>query len=128
MIVDNIIWMMCWNHVSDPVVKHAVFGNSLGSKIMFHYLNIKACVVGQLFGKIKQFGRGTYHWKWSYFLKKRKVTAYPLTAIKLILSGNLKELIYRFRKIMKRNFSANIDSDQAFITRSEALQKSNFKH
>ena len=48
--LNNIIWMMCWNHVSDTTVKYAVFGNSLGSKIMFHYLNIKSVLVWSEFG------------------------------------------------------------------------------
>ena len=102
--LNNIIFLMCGNNVKDSVVKYAIFGNSPGSKIVLHYLNIKACLTGQLFGKITQFGKGKYYWRWSYFLYKRSLTSYPLAAIKLILKGELKELMFRFKKIMKRTF------------------------
>ena len=36
--LNNIIWLMCWNHASDRVVKYGVFGKSIGSRIVFHYL------------------------------------------------------------------------------------------
>ena len=95
--LNNIIWMMCRNHVSDSVAKYAVFGNSLGSKIMFHYLNIKACLVANIIG-----GDGNYHSRWHYLLYTYKFTAYPLQTLKLILKGHFKELSLKASKVLMR--------------------------
>ena len=77
--LNNIIWMMCWNHVGDSLVKYAVFGNSLGSKIMFHYLNIKSVIVWRIFG----IG-GFIHKN----ISQNKLIIYPYIAIKMFFSGN----------------------------------------
>ena len=106
--LNNIIFLMCGNHVEDSVVKYAVFGKSLGSKIVLHYINLKACIIGNLFGPVRAynnrgfFSSGSWKWKWSYFLYKSRATAYPLMAIKLCLSGEFKELMFRVKKIIKR--------------------------
>ena len=89
--LNNIIWMMCWNHVSDSVVKYAVFGNSLGSKIIFHYLNIKSVIVWRIFGV-----GGFVH----KYISNNKLITYPYVAIKMFFSGNWKELIYKLNKKM----------------------------
>ena len=72
---------MCWNHVSDSVVKYGVFGKSLGSRIVFHYLNFKACLFGSLVG-----GDGNYHSRWSHIFYKNRFSAYPLQTLKLIFN------------------------------------------
>jgi len=87
--LNNIIWMMCWNHVSDTTVKYAVFGNSLGSKIMFHYLNIKSVIVWRTFG----IG-GFMHRN----ISQNKLIVYPYLAIKMFFSGNWKMLISKLNK------------------------------
>ena len=79
---------MCWNHVSDPVVKHAVFGNSLGSKIMFHYLNIKSVILWRL------FGIGGFRHK---YISQNRLIMYPYIALKMFLSGDWKKLIHKLK-------------------------------
>ena len=87
--LNNIIWMMCWNHVSDTTVKYAVFGNSLGSKIMFHYLNIKSVIVWRTFG----IG-GFIHRN----ISQNKLFVYPYLAIKMFFSGDWKLLAPKLNK------------------------------
>ena len=99
--LNNIIWMMCWNHVSDPVVRYAVFGRSLGSKIMFHYLNIKSVMLWKIWGE----GGGLH----TASFKLRLVT-YPLLAIKLFLKGDWKELTYKINKKTQFHLKRYINS------------------
>ena len=87
--LNNIIWMMCWNHVSDPVVKYAVFGNSFGSKIMFHYLNLKSVMLWKIFGEGGWLHTASF---------KLKIVSYPLIAIKMIFQGDWKDLAYKMNK------------------------------
>ena len=87
--LNNIIWMMCWNHVSDSVVKYAIFGNSLGSKIMFYYLNIKSVIVWRIFGV-----GGIVH----KYISNKKLITYPYLAIKMFFSGDWKMLASMLNK------------------------------
>ena len=87
--LNNIIWMMCWNHVSDPVVKYAVFGNSFGSKIMFHYLNLKSVMLWKIFGEGGWLHTASF---------KLKIVSYSLIAIKMIFQGDWKDLAYKMNK------------------------------
>ena len=87
--LNNIIWMMCWNHVSDPVVKYAVFGNSFGSKIMFHYLNLKSAMLWKIFGEGGWLHTASF---------KLKIVSYSLIAIKMIFQGDWKDLAYKMNK------------------------------
>lgn len=87
--LNNIIWMMCWNHVSDPVVRYAVFGKSLGSKIVFHYLNIKSVLLWKIWGEGGWIHTASF---------KLRLVSYPLLAIKLFLKGDWKELAYKLNK------------------------------
>ena len=86
--LTNIIWLIVWNRVSDKSARYAVFGNSIGSKIYLHYLNIKAV----LFGKVVGVGgiRSSHIW-----------VARVMTAFEHIAGGEMKELI---RKAMKLIF------------------------
>ena len=87
--LNNIIWMMCWNHVSDPVVRYAVFSRSLGSKIVFHYLNIKSVMLWKIWGEGGWLHTASF---------KLRLVSYPLLAIKLFLKGDWKELTYKLKK------------------------------
>ena len=87
--LNNIIWMMCWNHISDRVVKYAVFGKSLGSKIVFHYLNIKSVMLWKIWGEGGWIHTASF---------KLKLVSYPLEAIKMFLKGDWKELTYKINK------------------------------
>jgi radical SAM superfamily enzyme YgiQ (UPF0313 family) len=87
--LNNIIWMMCWNHVSDSTVKYAVFGNSLGSKITFRYLNIKSVIVWRI------FGIGGFIHK---YISTNRLIIYPYVAIKMFFSGNWKILASKLNK------------------------------
>ena len=49
--LNNIIWMMCWNHASDRIVKFAVFRKGPLSKIVFHYLNAKSVLLWFIWGE-----------------------------------------------------------------------------
>ena len=87
--LNNIIWMMCWNHASDRVVKYAVFGKSLSSKIVFHYLNFKSVMLWKIFGEGGWIHTSSY---------KLKILSYPLETIKLIVRGDWKDLAYKISK------------------------------
>ena len=87
--LNNIIWMMCWNHVSDRVAKYAVFGNSLGSKIIFHYLNLKSVILWKIWGEGGWLHTASF---------KLGFVSYPLAAIKMFLKGDWRELVYKINK------------------------------
>jgi len=95
--LNNIIWLVCWNRASSSVVKYGVFGKSLGSRIVFHYLNFKACIIGSVIG-----GDGNYHSRWHYLLYTYKPTAYPLQTLKLIFKGDFKQLLSKWGRVLKR--------------------------
>ena len=80
---------MCWNHVSDSVVSYAVFGNSLGSRIMLHYLNIKSAMLWKIFGEGGWIHTASF---------KLKIVSYPIVAIKMFLKGDWKDLAYKINK------------------------------
>jgi anaerobic magnesium-protoporphyrin IX monomethyl ester cyclase len=46
--LQNIIWLYSRNYTSDKNVKYAVFGDSIGSKLVLNYLNYKAIVIGEM--------------------------------------------------------------------------------
>ena len=81
--LNNIIWMMCWNHVSDKTVKYAVFEKGILSKIIFHYLNIKSVLLWSIWGEGGLLHRASFRF--------RPLT-YTLAAIKLILKGDWEQL------------------------------------
>ena len=99
--LNNIIWMMCWNHVSDPVVKYAVFGKSLGSKIVFHYLNIKSVILWKIWGEGGWLHTASF---------KLRLVSYPVLAIKLFLKGDWKELTYKINKKTQFHLKRYINS------------------
>ena len=91
--LNNIIWMMCWNHVSDKTVKYAVFGNGFFSKVIFHYINIKSVLLWSIWGEGGLLHRASFRF--------RPLT-YTLAAMKLILKGDWEQLADKIRnKAMK---------------------------
>ncbi|UCH22949.1 MAG: cobalamin-dependent protein [Deltaproteobacteria bacterium] len=46
--LQNIIWLYVYGHVKDDIVKHAVFKDSLGAKLLFLCLNITAVFLGKI--------------------------------------------------------------------------------
>jgi hypothetical protein len=64
-------------------VKYAAFGNSLGSKTMFHYLNIKSVFIWSIFG--------IGGWKDKY-IRRYKPIHYLLIASKMFFTGDWKML------------------------------------
>jgi radical SAM superfamily enzyme YgiQ (UPF0313 family) len=87
--LNNIIWMMCWNHVSDRVAKYAIFGRSPGSKIVFHYLNLKSVILWKIWGEGGWMHAASF---------KHRIISYPYVAIKMLLKGEWKELAYKINK------------------------------
>ena len=91
--LNNVIWMMCWNHVSDKTVKYAVFENGIFSKVVFHYINIKSVLLWSIWGEGGLLHRASFRF--------RPLT-YTLAAIKLILKGDWEQLADKIRnKAMK---------------------------
>lgn len=48
--LENIIWLIVWNHAKDNMVKYALPGDSLGSRLCFIYLNFKSVLLGRIRG------------------------------------------------------------------------------
>ena len=99
--LNNIIWMMCWSHVSDPVVRYAVFGRSLGSKIMFHYLNIKSVILWKIWGEGGWLHTASF---------KHRIISYPYVAISMFLKGDWKELAYKINKRTSKSIIKYVNS------------------
>ena len=87
-ILQNVIWLVVWNHAKDSIVKYAVFGDSLRSKLCLNYLNFKAIILGKILGV------GGIFWRNSWI-------SYFMNGFKYILKGDLITLC---RKIRKRYF------------------------
>jgi len=87
-ILQNIIWLVAWNHVSDDVVKYAVFGNSPASKFCLLCLNLKSVVLG----KILSIGGLLWKYRWPWYL---------MNAVKYILKGDLKSFCLKIRKHLR---------------------------
>jgi len=83
--LQNIIWLVVWEHASDSIVKYAVFNNSLGSKLCLNYMNYKAIVLGKILGV------GGIAWKHIWI-------RYLINGFKYILKGDIKSLYLEIRK------------------------------
>ena len=81
--LNNVIWMMCWNHVSDKTVKYAVFEKSIFAKIVFRYINLKSVLLWSIWGEGGLLHRASFRFR---------ALTYPLAAIKLILNGDFNQL------------------------------------
>lgn len=84
-ILQNVIWLIVWNHAKDSIVKFSVFGDSLGSKLCLNYLNLKSIVLGKILGV------GGIVWR-------NRWIAYFINGVKYILKGDLKTLYLKIRK------------------------------
>lgn len=49
-ILQNIIWLIAWNHINNGTIKFSVFSDSLSAKLCLNYLNLKSIVLGKVFG------------------------------------------------------------------------------
>ena len=86
--LNNIIWMMCWNHVSDKAVKYAVFGKGPFARILFHYINLKSVLLWMIWGEGGLLHRASFRFR---------LLTYPLAAIKLLLKGDWGQLTDKIR-------------------------------
>jgi radical SAM superfamily enzyme YgiQ (UPF0313 family) len=87
--LQNIIWLVAWGHESDRIVRYGVFGDSLGSKVCFIYMNFKAIILGKI------LGIGGIVWKHSWML-------YLINGFKHILKGDIKTFYFKIRKYVKK--------------------------
>lgn len=46
-ILQNIIWILAHNHAQSGTIENAVYNNSLGSKLLLTYLNLKSVVLAK---------------------------------------------------------------------------------
>jgi len=86
-ILQNVIWLVVWNHAKDNIVKYSVFGDSLGSKLCLDYLNFKSIILGKILG----VGGIVWRSRWSTYL---------INGFKYILKGDLKTLYLKIRKLI----------------------------
>lgn len=49
-ILQNIIWLISQNRVKNSIIKYAVFGGSLASRIVLNYVNFKSIIIGKMLG------------------------------------------------------------------------------
>ena len=62
---------------------------SLGSRIVFHYLNIKSVILWKIWGEGGWLHTASF---------KHKIISYPYIAIKMFLKGDWKDLAYKINK------------------------------
>jgi len=84
-ILQNLIWLIVLNHSKDSIVKYAVFGNTLGSKLCLIYLNLEAIILGKIFGV-----RG--------ILWRDRLIAYLKKGVGYLLKGDFKILYIKAKK------------------------------
>jgi len=87
--LNNIIWMQCHDYATNSLIKKAVFGRSIISKILFHYINFKSVLMWRIYGEGGWLHSASF---------KLKFVSYPLAAIKMFLKGDWKELSYKLNK------------------------------
>ncbi|MDP2939798.1 MAG: radical SAM protein [Candidatus Omnitrophota bacterium] len=89
-ILQNIIWLIVWNHVKNSTIKFSVFGDSLSAKLCLNYFNLKSIVLG------KVFGVGGILWRNVWIM-------YITNGVKYILKGDWKTLVLKIKKhILKK--------------------------
>lgn len=86
--LQNILWLMEWNHVKDKTVRFAVFENRFASGPCLNYLNFKSIILGKILGV------GGIVWKnyWLVYLKN---------GIGYILKGDFKTFYFKITKRLK---------------------------
>jgi len=84
-ILENIIWLIVWEHTTDRIVKYAVFNDSTSSKLCLICMNFQAIILGKILGV------GGIVW-----------TRYVITAVKYVLKGDIKTLYLKCSRVMQR--------------------------
>lgn len=87
-ILQNMIWMLVWDHASDERIRYIVFHDSLPAKILLHTMNIKSLVLGRIFGL-------------GGLIAKHRWMQYCLHGVRLVKEGNFKGLYQKLRKVAK---------------------------
>lgn len=88
-ILQNIIWLVVWNHAKDSSVKYAVFKDSPGAKLVLGYLNLKSVILGAL------YGAGGFAERNLWFLNLTN-------ALSLLFKGDLKTIHSKIKRRIKR--------------------------
>lgn len=83
--LQNVIWLVVWRHARDRLVKYAVFGDSMASKLCLDYLNYKAVILGKILG----VGR---------IVEKHAWIRYLINGLKYLLKGDIKLFYLKIRK------------------------------
>ena len=87
--LQNIIWLVVWEHATDGIVKYAIFNNSLGSEFCLNYLNYKAIVLGKILGV-------------GGIVSKHRWMRNLIYVFKYILNGDIKSLYLKIRNRLIR--------------------------
>ncbi len=103
--LQNIIWMIVWNHVKDDLVSFAVFGKSWRSKVCFYYLSFISIPMGKIVG----VGGMVMRHRWM---------DYALNGIKYLLRGELKPLCGKIGKVIVNTFN---EKKKRFILPGQVL-------
>lgn len=82
---QNVIWLITNNHAKDKVVRFAVFGDSLGSKLCLNYLNLKSIILGKILGL-------------GGIVRRNSWMLYFMTGAAYILKGDFKTVYSKARK------------------------------
>lgn len=91
-IYQNIIWLIVRNLVREQIVRYAIFGESLGSKLCLIYLDLKSVLLGALIGE----GGIIFKYRIIYCL---------IEGMRYFSRGEIKTLVYKITRrfqILKR--------------------------
>lgn len=88
-ILQNIIWLIAWNHANGNLVKYAVFGEGLGSKVSLMCLNFQSIIMGKILGV------GGFVWRNNWIASVAKGISY-------IAKGDFKTFHERLGKRIKK--------------------------
>lgn len=88
-ILENIIWLIVWQHTTDRTVKHAVFNDSINSKLCLICMNFQAIILGKILGV-------------GGIVRKHKWIQYVITTVKYVLKGDIKTLYLKYSRFMQR--------------------------
>ena len=104
-VYQSIIWLIANNRAANRTVKTAVWGKSYRAKACLLYLHVKAILLGRVIG-------------WGPAVRKHAILFSGIQAVRLLLTGNLKELIVKARRRLK----------VVGVLRGGSLQKSYILH
>jgi len=93
-ILQNIIWLIVWNHAQDRTVRYALSRDTVGSRLCLAYLNFKAIILGKI------LGIGGFVWR-------NRWIAYCMRGFSYVLRGDFGSLYVKIKKkVNKRRSSA----------------------